>query len=120
MSERHETSEPGGSADGWLTPTAAAIAGFTLAVLSLLTIGAWVVPLQTYITRNGSSAFEDVVMATGVAQGLLAIAALVLARHGLASSAVAARNLGGAAVVLGVLGLAVAFVTVVAGLLAAA
>jgi hypothetical protein len=59
-------------------------------------------------------------MVAGVAQGLLAIAALVLARHGLASSAVAARNLGGAAVVLGVLGLAVAFVTVVAGLIAAA
>ena len=120
MSEQHATSEPGGSADGWLTPTAAAIAGSTMSVLSLLTIGAWVVPLQTYIARNGSSAFEDVVMATGVAQGLLAVAALVLARHGLASSAVTARNLGGDAVVLGALGLAVAFLTVVAGLIAAA
>ena len=119
MSELHGPSESGGSADSWFTPTAAAIAGFTIAVLSLLTNGAWVVALQTFIARNGPSAFEDVVMAAGVVQGLLAIAALGLARRGLASSAGTARNLGGATVVLGVLGLVVAFVTVVAGLIAA-
>jgi hypothetical protein len=119
MSDLHGIAEPGGSSDGWLTPTAAAIAGFTIAVLSLLTNGAWVLALQTFIARNGSSAFEDVVMATGVTQGLLAIAALVLATRSLASSAVTARNLGGATVVLGVLGLVVAFLTVVAGLIAA-
>jgi hypothetical protein len=119
MSELPGASEPGGSADGWLTPTAAAIAGFTIAVLSLLTNGAWMMALQTFIARNGSSAFEDVVMATGVAQGLLATAALVLARRGLASSAVTARNLGGVTVVVGVLGVAVAFLTIVAGLIAA-
>lgn len=119
MSELHGASEPGGFADDWLTPTAAAIAGFTIAVLSLLTNGAWVLALQSFIARNGSSAFEDVVMATGVAQGLLATAALVLARRSLASSAVTARNLGGATVVLGVLGLVVAFLTVVAGLITA-
>jgi hypothetical protein len=120
MSEVHGTSEPGGPADGWLTPTAAAIAGFTIAVLSLLTNSAWVMAVQAFINRNGSSAFADLVMATGVAQGLLAIAALVLARRGLESSAVTARNLGGAAAVLGVLGLVVAFLTVVVGLIAAA
>ena len=81
-----------GVSDGWLTPTAAAIAGFTLAVLSLLTIGAWALALQTFINRNGAGAFSDVATA---------------------------RNLGGATVVLGVLGLVVAFLTVVAGLVAA-
>lgn len=118
MSELQGASEHGG-ADGWLTPTAAAIAGFTIAVLSLLTVGAWLVAVQTFITRNGSSDFNDVVVTTGVVQVLLASAALVLARRGLASNDVTARNLGGAAVVLGVLGLAVAFLTVVAGLIAA-
>jgi hypothetical protein len=119
MSDQRGTSGPGGFADGWLTPTGAAIAGFTIAVLSLLTNGAWVLGIQTFIGRNGSSAFEDVAMATGVVQGMLAIAALVLAGRGLASSAVTARNLGGATVVLGVLALVVAFLTVVAGLIAA-
>ena len=119
MSEPHGTPEPGGSAYGSLTPTATAISAFTLAVMSLLTNGAWALALQTVIARNGASAFEDVVMATGVAQGLLAIAALVLARRSLAASAITARNLGGAAVILGVLGLVVACLTVVAGLIAA-
>src|SRR3954447_9676766 len=107
MSQLQGPHEPGGPADGWLTPTAAAISGFTIAVLTLLTNGAWVLTLQTFIARNGSSAFEDVVMATGFVQGLLAIAALALARRGLASSALTARNLGGATVVLGVLALVV-------------
>jgi hypothetical protein len=97
-----------------------AIAGFTIAVLSLLTNGAWALALQTFIARNGSSSFEDVVMATGVAQGVLAIAAVILARRGLQAPAVTARNIGGAAVILGLLGLAVAFLTVVAALIAAA
>ena len=108
-----------GGSDGWLTPTAAAIAGFTLAVLSLLTIGAWALALQTFINRNGAGAFTDVVVSTGVTQGLLAIGALVLAGRGLASDVATARNLGGATVVLGVLGLVVAFLTVVAGQVAA-
>ena len=120
MPELDGTSEPGESADGWLTPTAAAIAGMTIAVLSLLTNGAWTMALQAFIARNGSSSFDDIVMATGVTQGLLAIAALVLAKRGLVSTAATARNLGGATVVLGVLGLVVAFLTVVAGLIAAA
>lgn len=58
-------------------------------------------------------------MATGVGQGLLAAAALVLARRGLVSTEITARNLGGATVVLGVLGLGLAVVTVVACLVAA-
>ncbi|GAA2151124.1 hypothetical protein GCM10009844_32900 [Nocardioides koreensis] len=119
MSELHGPSGGGASADAWLTPTVAAIAGFTIAVLSLLTNGAWVLALQSFIARDGSNAFEDVVMATGVTQGLLAVTALVLGRRGLASTAVTARNLGGATAVLGVLGLVVAFLTVVAGLIAA-
>ena len=71
MSDAHGGSEPGESALDWLTPTAAAIAGFTVAVLSLLSNGAWLLALQAFIQRNGSAAFEDVVMATGVGQGVL-------------------------------------------------
>jgi hypothetical protein len=88
-------------------------------VLSLLTNGTWVMALQMLIAGNGTGSFENVVMATGVAQGLLAVAALVLARRGLESDAVTARNLGGATVVLGVLGIGFAVVTVVASLIAA-
>lgn len=119
MSEPNEASELGGSLDGWLTPTAATIAGFTIAVLSLLTNGTWVLALQMLISSNGAGSFENVVMATGVVQGLLAAAALLLARRGLASTAVTARNLGGATMVLGVLGLGFAVVTVAASLIAA-
>ena len=107
MSEAQDSRELEGP-HGWLTDTAAAIAGFAIAILSLLVNGAWTLAIQTYIERNGPGAFEDVVMVTGVAQGLLAIAALVLARRGVASSAVTARNLGAPPVVLGALGLAVA------------
>ena len=119
MSGQHAASGSDGPADSWLTPTAATIAGFTIAVLSLLTNGAWVLAVQTFMSRNGSSAFQDVVMATGFIQGLLAIGAISLARRGLASSAPTARNLGGATVVLGVLGVVVALLTVAAGLIAA-
>lgn len=119
MSDAHGGSEPGESALDWLTPTAAAIAGFTVAVLSLLSNGAWLLALQAFIQRNGSAAFEDVVMATGVVQGVLAIVALVLAKRGLDSSVDTARNLGGAGTVLGLLALLVAVLTFVAGLVAA-
>jgi hypothetical protein len=119
MSEPYETSEIGGSPDGWLTPTAATIAGFTIAVLSLLTNGTWVMAMQMLIARNGAGSFEDIVMATGVVQGLLAGGALVLARRGLDSPSSTARNLGGATVVLGVLAIVFAVLTVAAGLIAA-
>jgi hypothetical protein len=118
MSEVHDPREPEGP-QRWLTDTAAAIAGFSIAILSLLVNGAWTLAIQTYVDRNGPGAFEDVVMVSGVAQGLLAIAALVLGRRGVASSAVTARNLGGAAVVLGALGLAVAVLIVASGLVSA-
>ena len=114
MSELDGSAQRGGP-DGWLTDVAAAIAGFTTAVLSLLANGAWAVAIQAFLTRNGTSSLQDVVIATGVAQGLLAIVALVLARRAVDSSVVTARNLGGAAVIVGVLGLAAAVVTVVVG-----
>jgi hypothetical protein len=115
MSDLNGTSGARWSDGEWLTPTGAAIAGFTIAVLSLLTNGAWVLMIQTFVSRNGSSALADIVIATGVVQGLVALGALVLARRGLAAREGAARNLGGATVVLGGLGLVVAFLTVVAG-----
>lgn len=118
LTELDGTSGHSGS-DGWLSPTGAAIAGSTIAVLSLLTIGAWALALQTFMDRNGTGAFTDVVMSNGVAQGLLAIGALVLAGRGLASNEITAHNLAGATVVLGVLGLVVASLTVVAGFVAA-
>ena len=116
MTDVHGSSESGRA---WLTPTGAAIAGFTIAVLSLITNGAWLLAVQAFMQRDGSASYGDVVVATGVAQGVLAIVALVLARRGLNSSDTAARNLGGAANVLAVLGLIVAVLTVVAGLIAA-
>ena len=120
MSDPYAQSAADDSGGTWLTPTAAAIAGFTLAVLTLLTNGAWVLTVQTLISRNGPSAFEDGVMATGVAQGILAVAALVFARRGLASSAPVARHLGGAGVLLAALAILVAVLTVFAGMVAAA
>src|SRR4051812_35401226 len=118
MSVVQGTSEPGGS-DGWLTPTAAAIAGFTLSVISLITIGTWVLAVQSFIARNGPSSFEDVLMVTGVAQSVVAVVAIVLARRGLGSAAPAARNFGGAGVLLGALGLVGAVLTFAAGIVAA-
>ncbi|WP_121253752.1 hypothetical protein [Nocardioides ferulae] len=119
MSDPHDYPARDDSADGWLTPTAAAIAGFTLAVLTLFTNGAWVLAVQTLISRNGPSAYEDGVMATGAIQGVLAVGALVFARRGLASSAPAARHLGGAGVLLAALAILVAVLTVLAGMVAA-
>ena len=81
-------------------PTGSAIAGFTVAVLSLITNGAWLLTVQAFIQRNGSASYGDVVIATGVAQGVLAVVALVLAKRGLDSSEITARNLGSAANVL--------------------
>ncbi|MEP9362286.1 hypothetical protein ABLE68_04910 [Nocardioides sp. CN2-186] len=116
MSELHGSSETGPE---WLTPTGAAIAGFTLAVLSLITNGAWLLAVQAFMQRNGSASYGDVVIATGVAQGVFAIAALVMAKRGLDSTETTARNLGSAGTILALLGMVVAVLTVVAGLIAA-
>lgn len=113
-----EHSTPGGSSRStdWLTPTAAGIAGLTIATLSLLANGSWTYVVQGWLNRNGSSSFSDTVALTGVAQALLAVGALVLATRALRGSEPAARHLGGAAAVVGVLGVVVATLTVLAGL----
>ena len=100
---------------GWLTPTAAAIAGFTIAVLSLLSNGAWLVAIQAFVTRDGTSGFSTVVIASGTAQAVLALIALALASRAVGSPGPAARHLGGAALIVGGLGLVVAALTILAG-----
>ncbi|WP_166138726.1 hypothetical protein [Nocardioides ochotonae] len=119
MSEQHGASLADTAADSWLTPTAASIAGFTLAVLSMLNDGSWVLALDTFVSRDGSGSFHDTVIAVGVVQGLLAIAALILAKRGLASPDATARNVGGATAILGVLGVGFAFLSIASGLFAA-
>lgn len=101
---------------GWLTPTGAGIAGFTIATLSLLSNGAWLLVVQAWLTRNGSGSFSDTVTLGGVAQAALAVGALVLASRALAAPAGPARHLGGATVIVGILGLVVAVLTILAGL----
>ena len=119
MSAQHGTPSTDAAADNWLTPVAASIAGFTLAVLSLLNDGAWLLALDVFISRNGGAAFHDTVIAAGVVQGLLAIGALVLAKRALASPEATARNLGGATAVLGVLAVGFALLSIASGLLSA-
>ena len=113
MSEPHEMSE---GSTSWLTPTAAGIAGLTLATLSLLSNGAWLLAVQAWLNRNGSSSFSDGVTLSGVAQAVIAAGALVLARRALDSAVPAARNLGGAAAIVGGLGLVIAILTILAGI----
>ncbi len=55
-------------------------------------------------------------MLTGVAQGIAAAGALFLARRALAGRVPVARDLGGAAVVVGGLGLVVAVLTLLVGI----
>ena len=113
-----ERDTPGGSSGStsWLTSTAAGIAGLTIAILSLLADGSWSYVVQGWLNRNGSSNFSDMVALTGVVQALLAVGALVLAVRALRGPEPAARHLGGAAAVVGVLGVVVAALTVLAGL----
>ena len=85
MSAQHGTSSTDAAADSWLTPTGASLAGFALAVLSMLNDGSWLLALDTFITGDGDADFHDTVVAAGVVQGLLAIGALVLAKRALAS-----------------------------------
>ena len=67
---------------GWLTPTAAAIAGLALAVLALSGRGAWMLTVEAFLTRNGSASFADTVMLNAFVQALVAAGALLLsARH---------------------------------------
>ncbi|MBI2243086.1 MAG: hypothetical protein HYU55_03760 [Nocardioides sp.] len=119
MADLHPTSGSGDRAGAWLTPTAVAIAAFTVAVLSLVTNGTWALAAQAFISRNGSGAYSDVVMATGFTQLLLAALALILVRRVLGSPVATARSLGGATVILGVLGLVIGVLTIAAGLLSA-
>ncbi len=112
----HETSGGHGRSADWLTPTAAGIAGLTFATLSLLANGSWSYVVQGWLNRNGSGAFSDTVALTGVAQVLLAGGALLLAARALRGSEPTARHLGGAAVVVGGVGMLVAVLTVLAGI----
>lgn len=115
MAEHHTPGGSGSSTD-WLTPTAAGIAGLTIATLSLLANGSWTYVVQGWLNRNGSGNFSDTVALTGVAQGLIALVALLLGARALRGSEPAARHLGGAAVTVGGLAMIVAVLTVLAGL----
>lgn len=102
---------------GWLTPTAAAIAGLALAVLALSARGAWMLTVEAFLTRNGSASFADTVMLNAFVQAVVAAGALLLSRRGIGAASPTARHLGGAGVLLAVVGLAVALLTFVAGML---
>ena len=115
MSE-HETFGSDEGSESWLTPTGAGIAGLTVAVLSLLSNGAWLVTIQAWLNRNGSGSFSDTVTLSGVVQALLSVGALLLASRALLAPAGVARHLGGATVVVGLLGLVIAVLTILAGL----
>jgi hypothetical protein len=104
----------------WLTPTAAGIAGLVIAGLSLLSNGTWLLAVQAWLNRNGSSALSDTVILSGIAQAVLAAGALLLARRALAAPLGTARHLGGATIVVGLLGLGVAGLTILAGIAGAA
>ena len=106
-----------GSNDGssWLTPTAAGIAGLTIAGVTLLSNGAWLLVVQGWLNRNGSGAFSDTITLSGLAQAVLAVVALALARRALVAPAGPARHLGGAAVVVGLVGLVIAVLTILVG-----
>ena len=114
MSE-HETFGDSGST-GWLTPTAAGIGGLTIAAATLLSNGAWLLVVQGWLNRNGSSSFSDGITLSGIAQAAVAVAALVLARRAHGSRVPLARDLGGAAAVVAGLGLLLAVLTILVGL----
>ncbi|MDI6908542.1 hypothetical protein [Nocardioides sp.] len=110
-----ETSGGQGRSTAWLTPTGAGIAALVIATLSLLADGAWTYAVQGWLNRNGPGSFSDSVVLTGVAQVLLAGCALLLAGRALRGPEPVARHLGGAAAVVGGLGMLVAALTLVAG-----
>jgi hypothetical protein len=116
----HQSGGAAGSAVGaYLTPMAAAIAGFTLAVLSLFGDGAWVFPVQVFGTSDSFPGdFDNVVIACGVIQALLAAGGLALSRRVLTTTedGDSARHLAGAAGLVAAIGLVVAVATVVSGL----
>jgi hypothetical protein len=103
----------------WLTATAASIAGFTIAVLSLFGNGAWLFPVQVFVVSEYNSGnLGDTATWLGIIQTLLAVLALGLAWRALHASAASqtARHLAGATYVVGGLGLLVGVLTLVAGL----
>ena len=112
MSEPHQVP----SSESWLTPTATGIAALTIAVLSLLSNNTTQAVVQGWINRNGPGAFSDVITLSGLAQTALAVIALLLAKRALDSAVPTARNLGGAAAVLGGLGLVMAVLMILVGI----
>ncbi|WP_395659999.1 hypothetical protein [Nocardioides sp.] len=116
MAEPHQTSD---GAAGWLTPTAAGIAGLTIGALGLLGNGTWLLVVQGWLNRNGSSALSDTVMLSALATGAVAAVALVLGTRALGSSVPVARDLGGAAVVVSGLALLLAALAFLVGIVTA-
>jgi hypothetical protein len=116
----HQTGAPASSAaSAYLTPMAAAISGFTLAVFSLFGNGAWVFPVQVFATSDSFPGdFDNVVIVCGVVQALLAAGGLALSRRVLATAEAGdgARHLAGAAGLVGAVGMLVAVATVVSGI----
>ena len=118
MSEHQSGAPTRGAISAYLTPMAAAIAAFTLAVLSLSGDGAWVFPTQALATADSFSGdFDTIVIALGVVQAALAGGGLWLARRVLTTpdAGDGARHLAGAAGLVGLIGMVVAVATVISG-----
>ena len=98
-----------------LTPQGAAIAGFTLAVLSITSASSWVFPVDARVgmtAANGST--QKTIVWLALVNTLVAVLALGLARIGLRSDEGTARHLAGATVVVGGLSVLVAVASLVA------
>jgi hypothetical protein len=104
-----------------LTPTAFAIAGFTIAVLSLFGDGAWNYPVQVMVNTSDflDRDLDTSAISLGVVQAVLAALGMLLGQRALATAgeSATARHLGGAALVVGGLGLIVAALGIVVVLL---
>jgi hypothetical protein len=119
MTEHQSGAAASSAVSAYLTPMAAAIAGFTLAVFSLFGDGAWVFPVQVFATSDSFPGnFDNVVIVCGVVQALLAAGGLALARRVLTTTGAgdSARHLAGAAGLVAAIGMVVAVATVVSGI----
>jgi hypothetical protein len=103
----------------FLSPEAASICGFSLAVLSLQGQGSWMTAVGSFFgTRVGLGAYGHVLTVAGLVALALAVAAVLLAGRVVRDGAVVGwpDHLARAAVVLGLLGGVFAVVTVAGGL----
>lgn len=104
---------------GLLTGKAAALTGFTLALLSMQGQGSWTTAIQSFFgTTFGPAEYVNVLTIAGVAALAMAVASLLLARRALAdddNEATWADHLGRATMVIGGLGAALALLTIIGG-----